>query len=82
MVYAWKTRRALPGFGLALGFTLLYLSLIVLMPLSTIFLKTAALSWPEFWSTVASSRTLAAFVLLLAINVLQWQRSAVALTGK
>ena len=65
MVYAWKTRRALPGFGLALGFTLLYLSLIVLIPLSTIFLKTAALSWPEFWSTVASSRTLAAYRLSL-----------------
>jgi sulfate/thiosulfate transport system permease protein len=43
----------------------LYLGLIVLIPLSTIFLKTAALSWPEFWSTVASSRTLAAYRLSL-----------------
>jgi sulfate/thiosulfate transport system permease protein len=65
MAYAWKKRRILPGFGVALGFTLLYLSLIVLIPLSTIFLKTATLSWPEFWSTVASSRALAAYRLSL-----------------
>jgi sulfate transport system permease protein len=65
MVYASKTQRVLPGFGLALGFTLLYLGFIVLIPLSTIFLKTAMLSWHEFWSTVASPRALAAYRLSL-----------------
>ena len=43
--------RVLPGFGLSLGFTLTYLSLIVLVPLSAVFLKTAGLSFPEFWQT-------------------------------
>ena len=52
-----QTRRGvLPGFGLTLGFTVLYLSLIVLIPLSAIFLKTASLSWEQFWSTVAAPR--------------------------
>jgi len=54
---------ALPGFGLAMGFTLLYLTLIVLIPLSTLVLKTATLTWGQFWETVASPRTLAAFRL-------------------
>jgi sulfate/thiosulfate transport system permease protein len=60
-----KTRRVLPGFGLTMGFTLLYLSLLVLLPLSTVLLKTATLSWSEFWGTVSSPRTLAAYRLSL-----------------
>ena len=60
-----RKRRVLPGFGITMGFTLLYLSLIVLMPISTILLKTATLSWSEFWSTVTSARTLAAYRLSL-----------------
>ena len=40
----------LPGFGLSLGFTLLYLCLIILIPISTVFLKTATLTWAEFLS--------------------------------
>ena len=58
-----RTHGVLPGFGLSLGFTLLYLSLIVLIPLSTLFLKTLTLSWDEFWSTVTAPRTLAAYRL-------------------
>jgi sulfate/thiosulfate transport system permease protein len=60
-----RKRRVLPGFGITMGFTLLYLSLIVLMPISTILLKTATLSWSEFWGTVTSARTLAAYRLSL-----------------
>jgi sulfate/thiosulfate transport system permease protein len=60
-----RKHRVLPGFGITMGFTLLYLSLIVLMPISTILLKTATLSWSEFWSTVTSARTLAAYRLSL-----------------
>jgi sulfate transport system permease protein len=55
----------LPGFGLAMGFTLLYLSLVILIPLSTIVLKSAALSWAKFWATVTAPRTLAAYRLSL-----------------
>jgi sulfate transport system permease protein len=53
----------LPGFGLALGFTLFYLALVVLIPLSTVFLKSAALSPAEIWGRVTAPRTLAAFRL-------------------
>ncbi len=56
---------ALPGFGLAMGITLLYLSLIVLIPLAAVFLKATTLSWDSFLGTVASARTLAAFKLSL-----------------
>ncbi len=63
MAIALKQRRVLPGFGLTMGFTLLYLSLIVLIPLSTIFLKTATLSWGQFWNTVTAPRVLASFQL-------------------
>jgi len=58
-----KQHRVLPGFGLAMGFTLLYLSLIVLIPLSSLLFKTASLSWADFWGTVASPRVLASFRL-------------------
>ncbi len=53
----------LPGFNLALGFTLTYLSLIVLIPLSAVFIKTASLSWEAFWSTVSGPRLLASYRL-------------------
>ncbi len=53
----------LPGFGLAMGFTLSYLGLIVLIPLSTIVLKTATLSPQQFWETITAPRTLAAYRL-------------------
>jgi sulfate transport system permease protein len=55
----------LPGFGLSLGFTLLYLGLIILIPLSTIVLKTFDLTWAGFWETVAAPRALAAYRLSL-----------------
>jgi len=63
-----KARRAwtpgpLPGFRLTLGFTLLYMSIMVLLPLTALVLKTSGLTWSEFWTTVASSRALAAYKL-------------------
>lgn len=54
-------RSVLPGFGLTMGFTILYLSLIVLIPLSTLLLKTVTLSWEHFWQIMLSPRTVAAF---------------------
>jgi sulfate/thiosulfate transport system permease protein len=53
----------IPGFGVALGLTLTYLSLIVLIPLGAMFLRTATLSWPEFWQIASDPRTLAALRL-------------------
>jgi sulfate transport system permease protein len=58
-----KRHSVLPGFDLALGFTLLYLSFIVLIPLSAAFLKTATMTWPAFWDAVTSPRVLASYRL-------------------
>jgi len=52
--------RVLPGFRLALGFTLIYLLVIVVAPLSTIFFKSATLTWHDFWATIMARRTIAA----------------------
>jgi sulfate/thiosulfate transport system permease protein len=58
----------LPGFGLSLGFTLLYLGLMILIPLSTVFLKTSTLTWSSFWATVTGPRALAAYRLSLGAS--------------
>lgn len=59
-----RTRRSvLPGFGPTLGFTLLYLSLIVLIPLGALVWKTSTLGWGEFAAAVTSPRVLAAYRL-------------------
>jgi sulfate/thiosulfate transport system permease protein len=60
----------LPGFGLSLGYTLFYLSLIVLIPLSGTFLKTSALSWGEFWAIVTEPRVLASYRLSFGASLL------------
>lgn len=59
----FKQYSILPGFNLALGFTLLYLSLIVLIPLSAAFIRTAELTWPEFWAVVTTPRVMASYRL-------------------
>ena len=53
-----KKKRVLPGFGLSLGFTTLYLSLFVLIPLSMVFIQTSQLGWREFFEIVTSERVL------------------------
>ncbi|WP_119322145.1 sulfate ABC transporter permease subunit CysT [Capsulimonas corticalis] len=58
-----KQRRVLPGFGLTMGFTLLYLSLLVLIPLSMLFWKTSSMPISKIWSTVTDDRVLQAFKL-------------------
>jgi len=65
MIFRPLLRRhtVLPGFDLALGFTLLYLGLVVLIPLSAAFLKTFTLSWPAFWDAVSAPRVVASYRL-------------------
>src|SRR3954471_12542088 len=63
MLLARKAPSVLPGFGPALGFTLLYLALIVLIPLSAAFLKTFALTWEQFVAQVTAPRVLASLQL-------------------
>src|SRR5476651_26126 len=58
-----KSRTILPGFGLSLGFTLAYLGLIVLVPLSAAFVKTAGMGWHDFFEVVTSRRVMAAYKL-------------------
>jgi sulfate transport system permease protein len=56
-----KSSGVLPGFGLSLGITCTYLSLLVLLPLTTVFVRTADLPWATFWSTVTDPRVLASY---------------------
>jgi sulfate/thiosulfate transport system permease protein len=56
-------RRVIPGFGLAMGITLFYLGLIVLVPLSAAFINTAGMSWPAFRDAVTEPRVLASYRL-------------------
>jgi sulfate transport system permease protein len=58
-----KRHSVLPGFNLTLGYTLFYLCLIVLIPLSAAFLKTATMGWEAFWHAVSSPRVLASYRL-------------------
>jgi sulfate transport system permease protein len=58
-----KRRNVLPGFGLTLGYSIAYLSLIALIPLATLPLKAAGMGWARFWTTIVSPRVLAAFEL-------------------
>ncbi|WP_353860829.1 sulfate ABC transporter permease subunit CysT [Azospirillum formosense] len=59
----------LPGFGLTLGFTLTYLSLIVLLPLAALALKAAGLGWSGFWDAVLTPRVLAAFKVSFGLSL-------------
>ena len=70
MALSLKQRSVLPGFGLTMGFTLLYLSLVVLIPLSATFLKTATMSWGQFWSTVTEPRALASYRLSFGASLI------------
>ena len=63
------SRKVLPGFNLTLGYTLLYLSLIVLIPLSALVLRTFALSWPEFWAAISSPRVMASYRLTFGASL-------------
>src|SRR5947199_6369057 len=63
MAFTFKQKSILPGFGLSLGFTVLYLSLIVLIPLSATFLKASSLSWSQFWHVVTAPRAVASYWL-------------------
>ncbi len=63
-------KNVLPGLNLSLGYTILYLSLIVLIPLSAIFFKTFTLSWNDFWQAVASPRVVASYKLTFGASLL------------
>lgn len=67
---SFKQHSVLPGFGLTLGYTIFYLSLIVLVPLSALFLKTTALGWTQFWQTVTDPRVVASYRLTFGASLI------------
>ncbi|WP_017938151.1 sulfate ABC transporter permease subunit CysT [Zestomonas thermotolerans] len=58
-----RTSPVIPGFGLTLGYTLVYLSLLVLIPLAAMFIHAAQLTWEQFWNIISAPRVLAALKL-------------------
>jgi len=72
------TRRVLPGFKVTLGFTLFYLSVIVLIPLSALVFKTFTLSWDQFVAAVSSPRVVASYQLTFGASFLAALVNAVA----
>ena len=62
--------RVLPGFNITLGYTLFYLSIIVLIPLLALFLRSFTLTWPQFWEAVSSPRVLASYRLTFGASLI------------
>ena len=65
-----RSFQVLPGFKLTLGYTLFYLSIIVLIPLSAVFIKTASLGLAQFWDVVTTPRVLASYRLSFGASLL------------
>ena len=72
-----RSRRVLPGFGLSTGFTVLYLCLVVLVPLSTLALRSSTLTWAEAWKVVASPRALASYRISFGASIVAASVNAV-----
>lgn len=64
-----KQPSVIPGFGLTLGYTVFYLSLIVLLPLSALFFRTASLGWEPFWQVVTDPRVVASYRLTFGASL-------------
>jgi sulfate transport system permease protein len=67
---AKKRFNPLPGFGLTMGYTLLYLSVVVLIPIAALFIKAFELSWADFWRIITGPRALAAFKLTFLASLI------------
>jgi sulfate transport system permease protein len=67
--FRFKQPSVLPGFSLTLGYTVFYLSLIVLLPLSALFLRTTTMGWEAFWATVTDPRVVASYRLTFGASL-------------
>ena len=74
----WRQPSPLPGFGLTLGYSVLYLSLIVLLPLATLLTRAGTLTWSEFWGVVTDPRVVASYRLTLGASLVGALINAVA----
>jgi sulfate/thiosulfate transport system permease protein len=72
-----KQRSVLPGFGLTMGFTLLYLSLLVLIPLAGLVFKSATISWDQFYAAVTDARVMASYKLTFGASLMAASINAV-----
>lgn len=70
IINKFKKNSALPGFGITLGYTVTYLSLVVLIPLAGLFIKTASLSLSEFWRIISDVRVISACKLTFGAALL------------
>jgi len=70
MKITFKKRSIIPGFGMTLGFTLAYLGLIVLIPLSATFLKAATVTWARFWQIVTDPRAIASYKITFGASLI------------
>ena len=75
------TRKVLPGFNLTLGYTLVYLGLVVLIPFAALTLKSLTLTADQFWAAVSSPRVLAAYRLTFGASLIAAAANAVILLG-
>jgi sulfate transport system permease protein len=69
MSMTFERRSAIPGFGLTLGCALFYLTMVVLIPLSALFVKSATLTWARFWTIVTDERVLASYRLTFGASL-------------
>jgi sulfate transport system permease protein len=65
-----KRKNVLPGFSLSLGYTILYLSLLVLIPLAATFIKTTELTFDQFWTIVTAPRVVASYKLTFGASLI------------
>ncbi len=72
-----SAKRVLPGFGLSFGYTLFYLGLIVLIPLSALLFKTLSLNWAQFWDVITAPQVLASYRLTFGASFLAASVNAV-----
>ena len=68
--FFFRKHSVLPGFSLALGYSVIYLALIVLIPLAAVFLKSSSLGWEGFWNVVTHPRVLASFKLSFGASLI------------
>jgi sulfate transport system permease protein len=70
-------RRILPGFGLTMGITVTYLTLLVLIPLSAVFIRSSGMGWEAFWSAITGRQVVASYKVTFGISFLAAVTNAV-----
>lgn len=63
-------RRVIPGFGLSMGITITYLTLMVLIPLAAVFIRTSGMGWDDFWRAITSRQVVASYKVSFGISLL------------